>query len=400
MYLDITGLAAGDYTLEATLASVGSNSLAFTTTASFTIDDSCPPTANYDSPQFTTGTESQWRDPLATGHTSVALPSAGSFSTPIELGTQPWIFGCTSFTSFAVDVAGRISFAPEDSGVSTTKLGFTIAPFNAPFVDGTAYYQITGSSPSRTLLVSWVNVQANENYTNLSWQAEIKEDGDITFRYRNVAYQIGGQDAGEGRRQNIYVCGGGTDANCVVYTEQAVTNGDAVVAANSTVLFPRRSPGYGTTRPTVVMSNSPSGSTFVVGTSVTFSANTSAPATLGWSFGDRFYAEEIAQTAVHNFSVIGTYTVRLTAFDGTYYVTSTKTITVTSGHRGGWTTEDTLAVVLGIFIPLTVLVCLAAIIIGALILFFLSRGIVPSGGAWWNKDPEYVNTEAPIAAAL
>jgi hypothetical protein len=42
-----------------------------------------------------------------------------------------------------------------------------------------------------------------------------------------------------------------------------------------------------------------------VGTSVTFSANTSAPATLGWSFGDRFYAEEIAQTAVHNFSVIG-----------------------------------------------------------------------------------------------
>jgi hypothetical protein len=79
-----------------------------------------------------------------------------------------------------VDVAGRISFAPEDSGVSTTKLGFTIAPFNAPFVgtlfvrssicnhgtvrhtnaehaaaDGTAYYQITGSSPSRTLLVSW-----------------------------------------------------------------------------------------------------------------------------------------------------------------------------------------------------------------------------------------------------
>jgi hypothetical protein len=43
------------------------------------------------------------------------------------------------------------------------------------------------------------------------------------------------------------------DANCVVYTEQAVTNGDAVVAANSTVLFPRRSPGYGTTRPTVVM---------------------------------------------------------------------------------------------------------------------------------------------------
>jgi hypothetical protein len=41
--------------------------------------------------------------------------------------------------------------------------------------------------------------------------------------------------------------------NCAIFTEQAVTNGSAVVSDNSTVRFPRRLPGDGTTRPTVSM---------------------------------------------------------------------------------------------------------------------------------------------------
>lgn len=401
MYLDITGLAAGSYTLEATLTSVFNGSAESTTTAPFTIDNSCPPAANYGSPQYTPNTAAAWVDPVANGHTSVALPSAGSFSASVGLGSTPWIFGCTNFESFAMDVAGRVSFAAQGSSVPTdTKLDFTLAPFNALFLNGTGYYQLTGTSPSRVLLVSWVDMKASDTYTNLAWQAEINESGDVVFRYRNVTYQLDGVDAGEGRRQNIYVCGGGDEMNCAIFTEQAVTNGSAVVSDNSTVRFPRRLPGDGTTRPTVSMSNSPSGNSFVEGTVVTFTASTSAPATLGWSFGDRFYPQEITETGVHNFTTPGTYNVRLTAFDGTYYVTSSKTIIIVSSHGGGgWDSEDTLALMLGLFIPLTVIVCVVAIIVAAVI-FFFGRGIVPSGGAWWNKDPEYVNTEAPIAAAL
>jgi hypothetical protein len=52
-------------------------------------------------------------------------------------------------------------------------------------------------------------------------------------------------------------------------------------------------------------SNSPSGDSFVEGTEVTFTASTSAPATLGWSFGDRFYPQVITDTGVHNFTTPG-----------------------------------------------------------------------------------------------
>jgi hypothetical protein len=41
---------------------------------------------------------------------------------------------------------------------------------------------------------------------------------------------------------------------------------------------------------------------------VTFTASTSAPATLGWSFGDRFYPQEITETGVHNFTTPGNST--------------------------------------------------------------------------------------------
>lgn len=55
-------------------------------------------------------------------------------------------------------------------------------------------------------------MEPNGAFTNLAWQAEIVEDGDITFRYRNVSYRTlaNDQELGEGRQQNIYFCGGGS----------------------------------------------------------------------------------------------------------------------------------------------------------------------------------------------
>jgi hypothetical protein len=154
-------------------------------------------------------------------------------------------------------------------------------------------------------------MKASDTYTNLAWQAEINEvrffcpfhrldaahslsfglcrvvekfylcqSGDVVFRYRNVAYQLEGVDAGEGRRQNIYVCGGGDGAHlfalssnerrprprlcCLIALDTSRdrhelrhlhgAGGDnAVVSDNSTVRFPRRLPGDGTTRPTVAI---------------------------------------------------------------------------------------------------------------------------------------------------
>jgi PKD repeat protein len=404
MYLDITGLAAGSYTFQATINEFN-GSPAHTSTASFTIsaEESCPPVTNYADPVLSNITASQWIDPHANGHVSISLPTtAGDFSDPISVGAEPWIFGCTGFTSFAVDVGSRLSFASRGSGVAVdTKIDFTIAAFNAAFLNGTAYYHLTGSSPSRVLLVSWVDVVANENATHLAWQAQISEDGDVVFRYRNVSYQTsGGQDAGEGRQQNVYLCGGGssTATNCVVYAEQAASFGGAYVSDNSALAFARRPPGFGSSPPNVVMGNTPSGSSFEAGTTLTFNATTSAvSATLGWSFGDGFQIEQIADTVSHDFTTAGEYTVRLTAFDGTYYVVSTKSITITEPQsQENWSSSDTLAVCLGIFIPITVII-VVVVVVAAIIFLFFGRRIVPSGGSWWNKDPAYVNTEAPTA---
>jgi hypothetical protein len=97
-------------------------------------------------------------------------------------------------------------------------------------------------------------MKASDTYTNLAWQAEINEvrflfvssvvhrldaarsllgcavwwhftcqSGDILFRYRNVAYQLDGVDAGEGRRQNIYVCGGGDGALSLPFPQRTTT---------------------------------------------------------------------------------------------------------------------------------------------------------------------------------
>jgi len=328
MELDISGLPPGNYTLEATLNQVFEDSPAYTTTASFVIPDpaSCHLVAHYSDPVLSSMPASEWIDPRTNGHQRIALSSQESPSWLIPLSGSPWLFGCMHFSSFQVDLHGRLSFTSHGAAANT-RLDFGIAPFNAIFTGGKLYYRLEDSSHLRHLIVSWVDMKTRRSGDGgSSWQAEINESGDVVFRYEDITSPT---TAGSSAPQKIHICSfGTTPADCMIY-------GPAVVKSGSEIRFPRRSP----------------------------------PAHLT--------GEEEEEGSLINL---------LEPIDSS---------SPTQVER--WSTNDTLAVVLGTTLPLlTIAILLLGII---LVVFCLCRGMVPSGGHWWKNDAEYVNTGATTVAA-
>ncbi|KAJ1504977.1 hypothetical protein HMI54_006416 [Coelomomyces lativittatus] len=115
-----------------------------------------------------------------------------------------------------------------------------------------------------------------------------------------------------------------------------------------------------------------------------------------WNFGDGHYPARILPGNVnYTYPSAGDFVATLKVSNGVDESNDT-TVAVTANPVPGdggpvQPTDDggdgnTIAIVAGVVIPIVVILAILVCIV-AVFLIYYNRGIVPSGGEWWNEDP-------------
>jgi hypothetical protein len=419
--LDVTDYPPNSYTVRVTVnnpvrfpdLNVSNNQIS----VPFTLTQmECPPAPRYNN--VTWSTLQSWTDPIANGHQRLVNSTIINFSSPIK-------YFCSSTSSLYLSFNGFVSYSQfqNDGGVGpmpSNLIDLMIAPYwsqwQTSIVNGNSglYYDISGSVGSRLLLVTWYALvnqgKQNQNETS-TWQLAYWEATQkLEFRYVQVVYQDENTYYGQGADELIAFTGPAhtsysSHTNVILSTTFTSTLTDNTLIT----LTPQQVRG-GATLPVANPGGPYSGFTQFA---YQMTAVGSIPPMVGsqplttnlsyiWTTGEGLYpALSLGINVTHNFTAAGTYPVslRVVTSDGLFEsnTASTSVTAIQAGDggtplppQGSSSDSHTTAIVVGVVIPVVVLLMLA-MCATAFIVLYKTRGIVPSGGDWWNQDPEYVN---------
>jgi hypothetical protein len=153
-----------------------------------------------------------WRDIIGAGTQVTGLAGADDDATSIPVGF-PFPFSGASYSSVIVSSNGFLMFGSNnyDDGSASVNTEVpdpkvpngVIAPFWDDLVnDGDGIvYAVSGSSPDREFVVSWLNVKlftdaVPDPNTRMSFQVILHEDGGIEFQYQNASDASTGANGG------------------------------------------------------------------------------------------------------------------------------------------------------------------------------------------------------------
>jgi subtilisin family serine protease len=279
-------------------------------------------------------------------------------------------FGGQSFASLTASANGFISFSGQDAGYSNAPIPVTgLSSFLAVFWDdligkpatsqGTVYWQVIGTAPSRQVVVQWKDL-AHYSYPNnvgsVTFEAVLYEDSEnVLMQYQRTSFGDTRFDGGASATIGIQT-GSSSAVQYSYNTLNAATDGTAILYTNAAVrvTVTMVSTSYGTTTRTVTNYTSTYTSTSTIPTATTVVL---VPLTLTSTIQSTQFLTSSVTTTVTSYtgtenvpSTIPTVTtvalIPLTVtsiVQNIEYLTSILTTTVTS-YTGTQTTTSTIVV--------------------------------------------------------
>lgn len=409
--MDITDLDPGEYRFTVTFNNLGQ--LAETNrsvvTSLFTIPNSeCQPVPRYSNET----TAFSWDDPIANGHTLVSGFALFQLNLVDELR-----YFCYRSTSLWLSPRGFVSLInPVNEDTFLNSAGNLFNASMAPYwyqewetstdVTGAGmYHNVTGSTGQRTITVSWIGLvaesQVNKSRDNAqSFQLVYSEATQVlVFRYLKVSVEQASFTRGQA--QTIAITGP-TRLDFASHTLLVADKEANSVADSTAIRFVPQPPGGNGARPAAETTGPYSGfETRPINFNALSSSGGATPVTTyTWLFGDGQYPARVLDGNVnYTYPIRGSYTAQVKVSNGadeSDVTTVAVTVNLLPGDGGPITPSDgegdgeTVAIVAGVVIPVLVIIAILVCIAAAFLVYY-NRGIVPSGGAWWNEDPEYVN---------
>src|ERR1051325_5774072 len=153
---------------------------------------------------FSTGTNASFTD-MSSGTTQLIGPDVNDFATPLTNIGFDFFFQGALYTQFSVNdnglirLGGVVQLGPPYKALAQHLVSI-ITPYGANqrthAIDGKVHYKVTGTAPSRTLVVEWRNNQADLNAggtADLTYQANLHETtGAIDFVYGPMTMSAAG----------------------------------------------------------------------------------------------------------------------------------------------------------------------------------------------------------------
>jgi len=153
-------------------------------------------------------------NPISGGNRVSAIEVDDAISTAIPIGFS-FYFGGIMYDSFYMSSNGFLSFKNRSN--AAPNISTATDPVVGPLMDnlngtgGNASYLLTGTAPNRILTVEWANWRWKTGTTvanNISFQAQLYEDGRIQFNYNNPSSaSVNSAASAIGvRYPNSYIC--------------------------------------------------------------------------------------------------------------------------------------------------------------------------------------------------
>ena len=255
-------------------------------------------TTNY---AFATGTTGSLAD-MSTGTTQLLAANLDDTASPLTDIGFDFFFQGARFTQFSINENGVLRLgAAAQAGTPYQPLAQTNIPLITAYGadqrthlgDGKVHFRVTGTAPSRTLTVEWLNNQSNFNTggtADLTYQVQLRETtGSIGFVYGSMTMSTAGAASTDSQDPQIGFSSTSTAGN--VGSVDAPLTGTPVPSYNGASATPVNNL-YNAAGPITVLTSAANGArrTFdftppvpTAPTALTFSGVTALSTTLNWT---------------------------------------------------------------------------------------------------------------------